>query len=181
MKRITDGLGMEIEPGIWDTVKFLKAHDFPTYASCEGHIDRGMPYPWVDIGDFLTEDKRFQELDAKVTYDEATDSQIDNRTPEEREEHEAKANQAQERNKLESQRIKELLEEFYSQAESAIRLTLEQGGWNSVRLQPENVPEGKPDEIREKLTEAEIESKLREYQAEMKRFTDYLKNKFSNS
>ncbi len=178
IEKVTDGLGLEIDPKIRDTVKFFKAHDFTTYASCEGHIDRGMPYPWVDIGDFLVDDERFQELGSKVTYDEATDTQIDNRTPEEREEHGAKVNQAKEKNNLESQRIKDLLEEFYSETGSNLRLILEQGGWNSVRLQPENMPEGNPDEIREKLTKSEIEPKLKEYQAEMNRFTEFLKAKF---
>lgn len=44
-----DRLGYEIDRGIKETVALLNLLNFPTSASCEGHIDRGIPVPWIDI------------------------------------------------------------------------------------------------------------------------------------
>ncbi len=49
VERITDRLGEEIDEGIKETVIALRALGFPTTQSCEGHTNRGLPYPWVDI------------------------------------------------------------------------------------------------------------------------------------
>ncbi len=49
VERITDRLGKVIDEGIKETVIALRAIGFPTSQSCEGHTDRGLPYPWVDI------------------------------------------------------------------------------------------------------------------------------------
>lgn len=47
---ITDGLGLPIDAGIKKTVAALQLCGFPTTASCEGHMKRALPFPWVDIG-----------------------------------------------------------------------------------------------------------------------------------
>jgi hypothetical protein len=177
---ITDGLGLEIDPSIRDAVKYLLANGFHTTQSCEGHIDRGMPYPWVDIGTLLDDDEAFQALSKKITYDEATDTQTNTQTSEEKELYEQKRNMAMEANALEVQRMRDLLSEFYSTSDSAVKLTLQKKGWNRTRLQPENVP-GDEEELREKLSPEEIENKLKKYQAEMNRFTEFLKDKFVES
>jgi hypothetical protein len=44
-----DGLGMGIDPEIKNTVIVLNLLGFKTDASCQGHIDRGVPAPWVDF------------------------------------------------------------------------------------------------------------------------------------
>lgn len=46
---ITDALGKRIDPAIRGTVVALRVHGFATQGSCEGHLDHGLPYPWVDI------------------------------------------------------------------------------------------------------------------------------------
>ncbi len=49
--KITDTLGMPIDPGIKETVCALLVNGFSTSGSCEGHLDgRRAPYPWVEIG-----------------------------------------------------------------------------------------------------------------------------------
>ena len=45
----TDGLGLGIDSGIKDTVIALWANGFETGMSCEGHKNRALPYPWVEI------------------------------------------------------------------------------------------------------------------------------------
>lgn len=53
--KIVDGLGLEIDGGVKEPVVAFMAYDFPTAASCEGHIveegqkKRGEPYPWIDV------------------------------------------------------------------------------------------------------------------------------------
>lgn len=46
---VTDKIGMPIDGGIFETVVALNVLDIPTSMSCEGHLDHGLPYPWVDI------------------------------------------------------------------------------------------------------------------------------------
>lgn len=50
VERMVDRLGMHVDPGIRRTVAGLMMNNIPTSASCEGHLDRAVPYPWVDIG-----------------------------------------------------------------------------------------------------------------------------------
>jgi hypothetical protein len=55
VNKIIDGLGLEIDEKIKDTVVAFLLHKFNTNASCEGHVaeegeeEHGLPYPWVDI------------------------------------------------------------------------------------------------------------------------------------
>lgn len=46
---LTDRLGKPIDPFIRPVVSALRAHGFPTTASCQGHLSRGHPYPWIEI------------------------------------------------------------------------------------------------------------------------------------
>ena len=47
--RTVDGLGMGIDEGIKELVVSLWALGIQTTGSCEGHKERGCPYPWLDI------------------------------------------------------------------------------------------------------------------------------------
>lgn len=58
--RTVDRLGHPIDPGIKETVIALNLLGFKTAASCEGHADRALPFPWVDIE--LAKSPRSQEL-----------------------------------------------------------------------------------------------------------------------
>jgi hypothetical protein len=46
---IRDALGKPVDAGIKSLVIALNAHGFPTTASCQGHLDWGIPAPWVDV------------------------------------------------------------------------------------------------------------------------------------
>lgn len=48
-RRLTDGLGYPIDEGIREVVVALNLLGFRTSQSCEGHLDGGHPYPWVDF------------------------------------------------------------------------------------------------------------------------------------
>jgi len=49
-KHVADRLGRPIDDGIFKTVVALNVLGISTYMSCEGHLDHGLPYPWVAIG-----------------------------------------------------------------------------------------------------------------------------------
>lgn len=61
--KMTDALGMPIDSGIFDTIVGLNANGYDTSASCEGHLDWGLPYPWVEIA---VDDKTTHELLEKI-------------------------------------------------------------------------------------------------------------------
>lgn len=46
---ITDGMGYPIDDGILETVVALNLLGLRTCQSCEGHLNNGLPYPWVDF------------------------------------------------------------------------------------------------------------------------------------
>lgn len=47
--RTVDGQGRRIDLGIMGAVLYLNVHKIKTTFSCEGHLDHGLPYPWVWI------------------------------------------------------------------------------------------------------------------------------------
>lgn len=61
---ITDALGLKIDSNIKKTVIVLNLLGFTTSASCEGHLDHGLAYPWVD---FDTENQEVMELNSKLS------------------------------------------------------------------------------------------------------------------
>lgn len=46
---ITDGMGCSIDEGIVEAVVAFNLLGLRTCQSCEGHLDDGLPYPWVDF------------------------------------------------------------------------------------------------------------------------------------
>lgn len=46
---VTDKLGKPIDQGIFETVVALNVLGVKTRQSCEGHLDWGCPFPWIDI------------------------------------------------------------------------------------------------------------------------------------
>lgn len=105
-KYVGDGLGLGIDDGIMDTVIALTANGVPTVASCEGHADRGLPFPWVDIS------HRHPHFGLTGESDPLKD-------------------ELKTLNKPVYAQLEALLSEFYSRHDSSIRL-----GLDSSRLMP---------------------------------------------
>lgn len=59
---ITDRLGHPIDEQIKPAVIALRLSGFPTSASCQGHEDWGLPYPWVDIDCQLWDTDEFRSI-----------------------------------------------------------------------------------------------------------------------
>ncbi len=49
VESLEDALGKRLDEGIKEPVVALRAFGIPTNQSCEGHLDHGNPYPWVQI------------------------------------------------------------------------------------------------------------------------------------
>ncbi len=47
--QLTDGRGTKVDTRIRETVAILWLYGFHTYGSCEGHLEWGEPYPWVEL------------------------------------------------------------------------------------------------------------------------------------
>ncbi len=187
-----DALGMSIDPGIKNAVIALNLLSLKTSASCEGHIDRGLAYPWVD---FNTENKQIQELNKKVeiinqSMDEK-ESEIRNKYPHlshgealRQEESEVLNAIYKERRELNQKievtsrsqliSLKQLLDNFYRRRPSAPDRMIIIHELNPTFLRMYSIG-GDWQIVR---NNAERTKKLREYQEEMKQFADYLRNYF---
>lgn len=154
VEKMCDKLGMPIDEGVKDAVVYLKALDFPTSSSCEGHLvdDEGNDLPrspYVEV---------YPEEPEEVDWPDI---------PEIQQEMSAKAAELKER-------AQSLLDDFYA-AEADVdpdaMLTLWQiaYGW---RFEPVGT------EALDHLSATDAEALLKKQQEEMQRFAEFLEKKF---
>lgn len=169
--QVTDRLGKPIDKGIFDTVVVLNMLGIHTYQSCEGHSDRGLAYPWVDIAAseyrLLMKDEP-SEIRALQTQSIETRKRIEQQeTPQVRE---AKQ-QAEQADVQQRYALHQLLTKFYTDHHVpydriitfSVRGRIRSQGGDFLAL----------------LSADERIQKLREYQEEMTAFTNFLKSHIS--
>lgn len=145
-----DGLGLEIDAGIRESVIAFKVYEFPTSQSCEGHLegDRGLPYPWVEV--YAPEPEGFDGSEEKrQEYLEA--------------------------NQREHDKMQELLNEFYKgrTAPAEAQLVFNPIGiFGAFRLQSKGA------ETIQQLSPEEQAVQYKIYKQEMDDFTTFLKAKY---
>jgi hypothetical protein len=164
LSRTVDGLGKRIDPGIMDTVIALNANDIHTTASCEGHLDWGAPYPWIDVG---SPDPRIGDLEqqiAELLYEGKKGS----------EQVEQLYLATKRMHYQEELKLLEAIEAFYQHHPVVVdrHLTLLHITRGGCHMRPQGA------DIQELRTDAERVAKLKEYQAEMHAFADFLKRQF---
>jgi len=187
-----DGLGMPIDPGIKDTVIALNLLGFKTRASCEGHIDRGLSYPWID---FETKNQEIVNLETKR-------DEINNQIAERREEIQKKypdlpigealhreefadvkalyqemhmlGDQIAHLSKSQLMPLKNLLEQFYKSRTTDPDKMITIHALNPTFLRMYSL--GGDWQVTRNDNERAL--KLKEYQQEMNEFTDFLKNQY---
>lgn len=188
-----DGLGYPIDPNIKEVVVALNVLGIPTRQSCEGHLDRACPYPWVDV-DISTPEIEKLEHERKLLnrrrlhQEELIDNMFPELSPYEQWntfEGELLADMfkalillCDEIEKLQANQLKNiyfLLEQFYKTESCSYDCTLiveirDLGRINSIGADMQCV-----------RSEEEREIKLLEYQKEMDRFAHFLKNLFFQS
>lgn len=181
---IKDRLGKGVDQKIKDTVVALRANGFSTTGSCEGHLDWGLPWPWIDVDSVLAEnlsnDSRYQELASKAQiFSKSRRGMSDS----EQGEYKKLVEMQIQENEKEYQRLSNLLAEFYQsrskeETGKTVHLEIKKGPWNGSRIQPEGMPEPKVAEIQQLWSKEVKENNLRIYRQETERFTSFLKERF---
>lgn len=185
---LQDRLGKEVDPTLKPLVVALRALRFGTTTSCEGHLDHGNPYPWVDVVSPLAErfltDPHYVELKKKIRAMVKGGPVV---PYSERHEHgELVAAQIAENEKT-YRRLLELVEEFYRLTSNATRspprLTIRKRSWNQSRLLPSDAVPAEHVEIDTSTSwshRPELQ-RLSRYQEEMRRFADFLRARYFES
>jgi len=149
VEAMTDRFGNRVDEGIKKAVITLRANGFPTYSSCEGHLDReAVLHPYVLVS---TEEFEGWEDDENV------------------------ANQMRSENLENQRRMIRLLNEFYENRKSPYdaHLTLETfGPTHGFSLFSIGA------DVMKVLNPTERREKLRLYRQEIDDFVDFLKSKF---
>ncbi len=202
---IRDELGMSIDSGIKEAVIVFNAIGLPTSQSCEGHLERPMFGPWVEVGApnrpeerWLGEKEIFQKIAEKyhLTVEELKEQRYEEKyryqescpyiealkecrkkgeTPEYK--------KWREENKKLQEKTNGLLKEFYKKRKvpSDVRLKIELlGEGNYFRIHNEG-KYFKYFKRKLKLSERlkkKLEKKLPRYQKEMEDFANFLKEKY---
>ncbi|MDO8471868.1 MAG: hypothetical protein Q7S64_01785 [bacterium] len=145
LAQTTDALGKPIDAGIFDLVLYLNVLGFHTAQSCAGHVDWGEFAPWVEIEPVYNQSTRWFKV---------------------------KANQDQ----VEKQNLKlhyrfiNLLDRFYHTKKVPYLTTMVTDvAYYSFRLQPVGLARQKVVSTKERRAQLAL------YQAEIERFTRWLK------
>ncbi len=196
VENIGDRLGKPIDEGIKETVVMFKANELPTSDSCEGHIERGLPVPYVEVSApnepeerFVGQNEAFEKVAKKynLTIEEVKTSKIDEAYWEAMKE--CSQNKETEEYKKWNEENEKLLvkgrgflEEFYKdrKVEPNVKLQIEEGVGN---FRIHNGGEDYQPVIEEEREFSEEEKKARaekieKYRAEMREFTKFLKEKY---
>lgn len=187
VETIVDGVGEPVDEGVKEPVVALKTHGFGTKSSCEGHLDWGYPYPWIEVGSQLSEadnriSSRFSVL-KKSLRKERTEGQ--KMSDADKVEFEELVNKQAVENEEALQRLDELLVEFNETLDDkSVGLELVYRDWSGARLQSMGVDTSSVRTLKEelaKIPKEELENKLRLYQGVMQSFGLFLKEKYFKS
>jgi hypothetical protein len=197
IKEVKDLLGKPIEEHIRDTVVGLNVLEIPTSGSCEGHIDRAIPAPWV----YIQADNRPQErfVGEEATF-EATakkygipteevlraknhDAWVEATVAGDNGEETAEYLEWRKKNDQLRMRVQELLDNFYQEriVDAAARIQIDQRA-EGIRIH--NGGEDYTRKTSHSLSDEErraLAIRLKEYQAEMQTFADFLRDKYLDS
>lgn len=196
VESIGDRLGKPIDEGIKETVVMFKANELPTSDSCEGHIERGLPVPYVEVSApnepeerFVGQNESFEKAAKKynITTEEAKTSKIDEAYWEAMKEC-SQNEETEEYKKWNKENEKllangnNLLEEFYKErkVEPDIKLQIEEGVGN-FRIHNSGEDYQPVIEKEREFSDEEKKSraeKIEKYRPEMKEFTNFLKEKY---
>jgi hypothetical protein len=135
INKLTDRNGKGLDADIRETIAALWLYHFPTTGSCEGHIDWGLPCPWIDISE--PEQAGWRDNDDLCAAWKRT-------------------------NLVQQKRMLELLVDFQRNRDTPfdIRLTIEAFGFGKFRLQclANNIADVlSPSEKQLKLAQARVE------------------------
>jgi len=172
LRGIGDKLGMPIDEGVMLVVAALNMHEIATIQSCEGHLEWGYAYPWVEFQSAesaLIDSLHEQEIAIQIEIEGMAQDQV----PEERF---TSMHALSERiETLVSQSMLKpvaLLEQFYAQREEKIgdERLIAIGFGNGGRIQPQGGC------LQAARSVEDRKYKLAAYQQEMQRFGEFVRN-----
>ncbi|NCQ56024.1 hypothetical protein COT86_00635 [Candidatus Collierbacteria bacterium CG10_big_fil_rev_8_21_14_0_10_43_36] len=174
-KETTDKMGMRIDSGIFDLVVTLNALDFPTSASCWGHLERGVASPWLDFQPKLTPEIQTKKEEAKSLWAEVKKKESEGKAKTEivkmLDEHHKLEKEVNKPMLLLAEELLKLLNDFYKDHsnEAEVTLVLRKIGNSAIRLESQGsiVQEVKPQLVKEE--------NLLKYRSEMEKFSEYIK------
>lgn len=173
MDDVGDRLGKKIDSGIRETVVALNVIGLPPEASCEGHLDRGCPHPWIDI----------EEPNEPERYKSGTKQETD------------EYKRWEDKNRELRGLAKTLIEEFYSErnVSNDVKIGIRDYGGGRFRIQNGDrvflgdreygIKKIRESKLAKDLTPEErkkLEQILPELRAEMDDFADFIKEKYLN-
>jgi len=196
LESVGDKLGYRIDPGIKETVAAFMLNEFPTYGSCEGHLEERdgkvrKLHPYIAVG-FDEPSKRYVG-EAEIKQRIADQFHI---APDEIEDHE-NAMQAywdyiqdheieetgefqivRAKNEALGKQFAELLEEFYKEREKPAERPLAIHGIGPAgHFYVEDATENPKEDIPEEETE-KLRDQLAKEQAEMGTLTEFLRRRY---
>jgi hypothetical protein len=202
IEKITDRIGTPIDKNVKEAVAAFQLNGFTTATSCEGHIEKGAPAPWIVVEAlnkpterFVNEKQIFQKKASEYNIPiEKFDHHTDRKAFLEAFTEAAEQGETEEyrnwRKENEKLRLKMTgyLDEFYKDktVPDDIRLTIEtfftdafcvHNGGEEYGKNQTNWIEG----IENTMTEEEVnelEKKMEDRRQEMNKFAEFLKNKY---
>lgn len=195
VENIGDRLGKPIDESIRETVVMFKANELPTSGSCEGHIERGSPVPYVEVSApnqpeerFIGQNEAFEKTAKKydITVEEAKTLKIGEAYWEAMEEcsrnrETEEYKEWNEENEKLLAKARDILEEFYKErkVEQDVKLQLEErvGNFRIHNGGEDYQPLiGSEREFSEEEKKIRLE-KVEKYRAEMNEFAEFLQEK----
>ncbi len=181
-QKAVDGLGKPIDPGVKDTVVVLNLLGFATIRSCEGHIDWGRGYPWIDFAIPAAAYSLMEKLDATLKAVHKKESKLKKKYASEEISHHPKlaalyTEVRQLRNAIDLceqkslNQLQALLGKFYERRKTSYDRML------TLQFREKSLSSIGGEWLRT-LPQETKEKKLKEYQEEMTLFTNFLIDHF---
>ena len=197
IEQIVDAEGKPIDEGIKESVIAFNALEIPTTQSCEGHAEEheGRPLPWVRVGAEGEPEEKF--VGQKEAFEKAAKEhnvpleELKRAMPEDlywdvmkgvsQNEGTPEYKGWEQKNNVLYEKVRGLLEEFYKDQETDPDVRLESDESNGREFEIHSHEEKMKDLIFNEMSPEEreqIAKKLPQRQAEMKAFTQFLKEKY---
>ncbi len=198
LEKAKDYFGEKIDENIKSAVTAFNLNDLPTSQSCEGHLEKGLPFPWLDVRAphkpkqrFENEKQIFQNVARKYgfSYEEvkrsiSSEGEIVEAINQAHNEAKEKASKNQEKeeykewrqeNKKLEHKIRSLINEFYQNREAPNDVKIKIGiigPGNVVRVYSGPKTQEKDSD------QKNLKEKLKRRRKEIKAFSQFLKEKF---
>ncbi len=161
---IRDKLGKRVDAGIKEVLVALQVNDFQTTMSCEGHDEKGTGGPYIDVGIPISAEQRSRYTELRDKEDQESIDSL-----------RALQKEVSGPNLIQQKRMIEMLREFYETRNTPfdIRLTMQARGNGGFRIESQGV-------ILQKIEDdptAKVK-RLKEFQAEINAFKEFLRSKY---